>query len=238
MSFFRFKQFSVQQDAAAMKVGTDATLLGAWADVVNSENILDIGSGTGILSLMLAQRNEIAKITALELDEAAFLQSKFNFENSPWSNRLEVFHTAVQDFETELKIDCIISNPPYYEHQKHVKAAKEQRRIARSTVTLTYDELCHSVIRLLSNDGSFHLILPSNAENDFVKIATENKLLLFRKTFVIPIENKAANRVLMSFSKQEKPYSESKLTIRKSGTVAHDYSPEFEAILRDFLIIF
>jgi tRNA1Val (adenine37-N6)-methyltransferase len=238
MSVFRFKQFSVHQDAAAMKVGTDATLLGAWADVAFVENILDIGSGTGVLSLMLAQKNSSAKITALELEQAAFLQTKYNFENSPWSNRLRVLHRAVQDFETDNKFDFIISNPPFYDHTKYFKAAEAQRRLARSTDTLTYEELCISVSRLLRPEGSFQLILPIEVEDDFVKIAAQNQLKLYRKTLVFPKVTKTVNRVLMAFSKAEKTYSESSLTIRNAGTDYHDYSPEFIELLKDFLIIF
>lgn len=238
MSVFRFKQFSVHQDAAAMKVGTDATLLGAWADVANAENILDIGSGTGVLSLMLAQRNENAKITALELEAAAFLQSKYNFEKSLWSNRLSVLHTAVQDFETDHKFDLIISNPPFYDHTKYFKATEVQRRIARSTDTLTFEALCASVSRLLSPEGSFQLILPIEAEDNFVKMAAANHLKLYKKTLVFPKATKTANRLLMSFSKVEKPYSASSMTIRNAGNDYHDYSPEFIELLKDFLIIF
>lgn len=238
MSVFKFKQFSVHQDACAMKVGTDATLLGAWADLQRAENILDIGTGTGVLALMAAQRNLAAKITAVELDEAAFHQAKNNFNISPWANRLRVFHRAIQKFETENKFEIIISNPPFYDHTKHLKAAEEQRRLARSTDTLAYADLCASASRLLSPEGSFQLILPTVAEDDFVKTAASNQLKLYRKTLVFPKATKAANRVLMAFSKVEKSYSESSLSIRNAGSDYHDYSPEFIELLRDFLIIF
>jgi tRNA1Val (adenine37-N6)-methyltransferase len=238
MSVFKFKQFLVHQDACAMKVGTDATLLGAWADLQRAENILDIGTGTGVLALMAAQRNLAAKITAVELDEAAFHQAKNNFSISPWANRLRVFHRAIQKFETENKFEVIISNPPFYDHTKHLKAAEEQRRLARSTDTLAYADLCASASRLLSPEGSFQLILPTVAEDDFVKTAASNQLMLHRKTLVFPKATKAANRVLMAFSKVEKSYLESSLTIRNASSDYHDYSPEFIELLRDFLIIF
>ena len=238
MSVFKFKQFSVHQDACAMKVGTDATLLGAWADLKSAENILDIGTGTGVLALMAAQRNMAAKIIAVELDEAAYHQAKNNFEISPWANRLQIFHSSIQHFERENKFDLIISNPPFFDHTKHLKAAEEQRRLARSTDTLTYADLCASASRLLSPEGSFQLILPTVAEDDFIKIAAVNQLMLHRKTLVFPKANKAANRVLMAFSKEEKSYSESSLSIRNAGSDYHDYSPEFIELLRDFLIIF
>lgn len=238
MSVFKFKQFSVHQDACAMKVGTDATLLGAWADLNSAVNILDIGTGTGVLALMAAQRNMTANITAVELDEAAYHQAKNNFDISPWANRLRVFHSSIQHFEREYKFDLIISNPPFYDHTKHLKAAAEQRRLARSTDTLTYSDLCASVSRLLTPEGSFQLILPTVAENDFVKTAEANQLKLFRKTLVFPKATKAANRVLMAFSKEEKSYSESSLSIRNASSNYHDYNPEFVELLRDFLIIF
>ncbi len=238
MSVFKFKQFSVHQDASAMKVGTDATLLGAWADLKSAENILDIGTGTGVLALMAAQRNLAAKITAVELDEAAFHQAKNNFDISPWATRLRVFHSSIQHFERENKFDIIISNPPFYDHTKHLKAAEEQRRFARSTDTLAYADLCASVVRLLSPEGSFQLILPTVAEDDFVKTAAANHLKLYKKTLVFPKATKKANRVLMAFSKVEKTYSESSLSIRNAGSDYQDYSPEFIELLRDFLIIF
>ncbi len=238
MSIFQFKQFSVRQEVSAMKIGTDSTLLGAWADLTNATQILDIGCGTGVLALMAAQRNSSAKITAVELDDSAFYEAKFNFENSPWSDRLEILHSPIQDFRTSVAFDVILSNPPFYDHEKHLKASEEQRRKARSTDTLSFLELCESINRLLSKEGSFYLILPIDAAEDFIKTATENGLFLYKKTIVIPRVSKAANRVMMAFSKTKKPCSETSITIRNAGNGYHDYSPEFIELLQNFLIIF
>ena len=238
MSIFHFKQFSVRQEISAMKIGTDSTLLGAWADLTNANRILDIGSGTGVLSLMAAQRNSIAKITAVELDDSAFNEAKFNFENSPWSDRLEICHSAIQDFRTSEEFDVILSNPPFYDHEKHLQALELQRRNARSTDTLSFCELCESLKRLISQEGNIYLILPIAAAEDFIKTANENSLFLFKKTMIIPRVTKAANRVMMAFSKTKKPYSETSITIRNAGNGYHDYSPEFIELLKDFLIIF
>ena len=117
MSTFNFKQFSVQQDQCAMKIGTDAVLLGAWCPIENNPfSILDIGSGTGILSLMLAQRSNAEQIDAIEIDEDAYEECVINFENSPWSDRLFCFHASLDEFieEPEIEYDIIISNPPFY----------------------------------------------------------------------------------------------------------------------------
>lgn len=238
MSVFRFKQFEIAQDQCAMKVGTDATILGAWAMITDAASILDIGTGTGVLALMVAQRNALAAITALEFDEAAYLQAKSNFENSSWKKRLKIIHSAVQHFQTNEKFDVIISNPPFYSHDKHLSPAEVSRRRARSTETLTYDDLCRSVALLLKQNGSFQLIIPIESGNEFIEIAKEKGLFLYHKTTIFPSVQKPAKRLLLGFSNVSEAYCEDQLVIRKEGSGNHDYSPEFVELLKDFLIVF
>jgi tRNA1Val (adenine37-N6)-methyltransferase len=155
---FQFKQFTIHQDQCAMKVSTDACILGAWVDVAQAENILDIGAGTGLLSLMMAQRST-ACIDAVELDTPAFEQAKSNIAESNWGDRVEVFLGKIQDFSSDKKYDYIVSNPPFY--QNHLKSEKVQKNQAHHTETLSFEELLDSVLRLRTTSGKFAVLLPA-----------------------------------------------------------------------------
>lgn len=155
---FTFKQFHIDHSRCAMKVGTDGTLLGAWATLPTDGSILDIGTGTGLIAIMAAQRSFGSKITAIDIDEDCVLQARENVSASPWHDRIEVIHSALLDFSPAQKFDCIISNPPYFiDSQLSPDAA---RSTARHTATLPFDELVSGVKRLLADDGHFSLILP------------------------------------------------------------------------------
>jgi len=158
---FKFKQFTIQQDRCAMKIGTDGVLLGAWISLGNNpESILDIGAGTGILSLQLAQRSFAETIEAIEIDENAFEQCVSNFETSPWGDRLFCFHASAQEFATEVEeeYDLIISNPPFYSDD--YKSDDSARNTARFTDTLPFKDLAIVAFQFLSENGIFALILP------------------------------------------------------------------------------
>lgn len=169
---FRFKQFEVAHDKCAMKVNTDGVLLGAWANVTRASRILDIGTGTGVIALMMAQRNSNALIDAIDIDEHAWLQATENFANSPWPGRLQAAHTALQQFifgqqlaaveqrETQVTpgYDLIISNPPYF--VADFKSGNIQKDIARHSVTLSYQDLAEGIARLLAPSGSACIVLP------------------------------------------------------------------------------
>jgi len=238
MSVFKFKQFSIAQDACGMKLSTDATLLGAWATVENAEKILDIGTGTGVLALMSAQRNLKAEISAIEIEAAAYRQAASNFENSPWAERLSLYHLAVQDFESPHLFDSIISNPPYYPETDFVAAPDEQRRKARSTQTLPYTALLQAVAWLLHPEkGTFSLILPVETSSLFISLAQAQGLFLFKRTQVVPRMGKSANRVLLCFATTFFVTKESELILR-TGQGGHDYTEAARELLKDFLIIF
>ena len=160
---FRFKQFAIRQENAAMKVGTDGALLGAWSDVSKANNILDIGTGTAIIAMMVAQRNSTAAITAIEIDEKALIDANFNVENCPWTNRIKIIQSSLQEFTPTLKFDSIISNPPFFENS--LKSNSRSKIKARHTDSLHYSDILNFASIHLSNIGVLHLILPvENAE--------------------------------------------------------------------------
>lgn len=153
---FTFKQFAIEQDRCAMKIGTDGVLLGAWAPIDNHPfSILDIGTGTGIIALMLAQRSAAQQIDALEIDEAAYEQATDNFENSPWNDRLFCFHAGLDEFieEPEEEYDLIVSNPPFY--SEDYKTENESRDLARFQDAMPFEQLLEAADLLLSEHGIF-----------------------------------------------------------------------------------
>lgn len=239
MSTFQFKQFAINQDRCAMKIGTDSTLLGAWAKVIGASKILDIGTGTGVLALMSAQRNETANIIGVEYEEDAFLQASENIAASPWANRIQIYHQAIQDFESVEYFDAIISNPPFYPIDSHLQSTNPARNLARATKSLEFEELLEAVSKLLCpKNGTFSIILPIEVEMVFSKMASTKGLYLIDKTNIIPREGKAVNRVLMAFSKVVHAYTTSNITIRTADEGHHNYSEVFRHLLKDFLIIF
>ena len=176
-STFKFKQFTIHQDKCAMKIGTDAVLLGAWVDIGNNPfSIFDIGSGTGILALMLAQRCHAEVIDAIEIDENAYEQCVDNFENSPWSDRLFCYHASLEEFADEVEdaYDIIISNPPFY--SEDFKSDNSQRDLARFVDALPFEHLLKSVSKLLSEKGRFSVIIPFKEEENFIGLASEVNL--------------------------------------------------------------
>jgi tRNA1Val (adenine37-N6)-methyltransferase len=169
---FKFKQFTINQDRCAMKIGTDGVLLGAWASIENQpESVLDIGAGTGILSLMLAQRSTAPTIEALEIEEDAYEQCVENFEASDWADRLFCFHAGLDEFVAEIDepYDLIISNPPFYSEE--VSSGNTSRDTARQNQSLPFDELLDGVSKLLSSDGLFATIIPFKEEQGFIQLA-------------------------------------------------------------------
>lgn len=155
--YFKFKQFTVYQDRCAMKVGTDGTLLGAWTDVTKSRTILDIGTGTGLIALMLAQRSLTTQITAIDIDIDSVMQAESNVALSPWCDRVKVFCSSLQDFNGS-GYDTIVSNPPYFVNS--LKCPNGHRTLARHTASLSYKDLFDGVTRMLSDDGEFSVIIP------------------------------------------------------------------------------
>ena len=235
MTKFQFKQFSVEQDRCAMKIGTDGVLLGAWTPIDNNPaNILDIGTGTGVIALMLAQRSNGQQIDALEIDEEAYEQSVDNFENSPWSDRLFCFHAGLDEYaeEPEDEYDLIISNPPFY--TEDYKSDNEQRDLARFADAMPFEELIEAADLLLSENGIFSTIIPFKEEAHFLAIAKDYELYPMKITRVKGTATTEIKRSLLALSRKETvDFLIDELIIEISR---HQYTPEYIALTRDFYL--
>lgn len=228
---FQFKQFTIRQDQTAMKVGTDGVLLGAWAEVEKAHQILDIGTGTGLIALMAAQRNHQAYIQAIEIEQQAYEQACQNVCHSPWSDRIEVIHSSLQSFEPENLFDCIICNPPFFNHS--LKTPHNNRNLARHSDSLSHKELLIHASRLLSPNGHFHVILPVTEAKALTDIAPEYQLYPTRITQVFPTPEKAAKRLLIQFSHQQTIVQQDNLVVE---ITRHQYSEEYIRLTQDFYL--
>ncbi len=218
-----------------MKVGTDGVLLGSWTPINNNPfSILDIGAGTGIIALMLAQRSHAEQIDALEIDEEAYEQAVDNFENSPWSDRLFCFHAGLDEFveEPEDEYDLIVSNPPFY--AEDYKSNSEQRDLARFQDAMPFNELIEAADLLLSENGIFSVIIPFKEEENFLALANEFKLYPIKITRVKGTPTSEIKRSLLAFSRNEIPNTEiNELVIE---TARHQYTPEYIELTKDFYL--
>ena len=231
---FTFKQFTVNQERCAMKIGTDGVLLGAWAPLINNPNaILDIGAGTGVLSLMLAQRSTADQIDAIEIDEDAYEQCVENFETSPWGDRLFCFHAGLDEFvdDPEDKYDLIISNPPFY--AEDFKTDDSQRDMARFQDAMPFEELIEAAALLLSDNGIFSVIIPFKEEAKFVSMCKELDLFPLQITRVKGTPTSDIKRSLLAFTRIEQTPLIDELTIEISR---HQYTPEYIALTKDFYL--
>jgi len=235
MSKFSFKQFSVQQDRCAMKVGTDGVLLGAWCPIDNNPfSILDIGTGTGIIALMLAQRSHAEQIDALEIDEGAFEQAVENFENSPWSDRLFCFHAGLDEFvdEPEDEYDLIISNPPFY--SEDYKTNNSQRDLARFQDAMPFEDLIEAADLLLSENGIFSVIIPFKEEERFIDLCAKVELYPVKITRVKGTHSTPIVRSLMAFKRYELAVlTADELVVETSR---HVYTDEYINLTKEFYL--
>lgn len=234
MKPFQFKQFTIQQDKTAMKVGTDGVLLGAWANLdFNPNSILDIGAGTGLIALMMAQRCDAETIDAIELNDEAYEQTVENFESSDWADRLFCYHASLEEFTDEIdeKYDFIISNPPFY--TSTYKELSEERAMARHSESLTYADLLESTSKLLSENGNCAFIIPFEEEENFIKIASENHLYPSRITRVKGALNTAVKRSLLQLSFLKTEPIQSELTLELSR---HNYTEEYKNLVQEFYL--
>ena len=226
MKPFKFKQFEIQQSADVFRVGTDGVLLGALANVDLAGNVLEIGTGTGLVSLMLAQRNPEANFLGIDINEEAVNLTGINFENSPFESRLKNIFQDFKTFETEEKFDCIVSNPPYFE-----ESGSDKDKIARQTVELSFQQLISKSSQLLSANGIFSVIIPFEVGGSFIEIAEENQLFLNRKINIYGIENSKVKRLILEFSLYEKTPDESDFIIEKSP---RKYSDQYFELTKEF----
>lgn len=228
--FFSFKQFTIYQDRCAMKVGTDGVLLGAWARVASASRILDIGTGTGLISLMLAQRSG-ALITAIDIDADAVRQARGNIEASPWKDRVEVVRQDICSYVTNERFDVIVSNPPYFVNS--LKCPDGQRSMARHCDCMEFGDLIKHAVGLLLPEGAFSVIIPTGGMEEFLTIASGYNLFLSRQTLVRTKPDVAPKRVLLEFKKQPVVCIQDELVIELSR---HVYSEAYIELTKDFYL--
>lgn len=231
---FKFKQFTINQDRCAMKIGTDGVLLGAWISVENMPNsMLDVGAGTGLLSLMLAQRSLAENIEALEIDEDAYEQCVENFEASPWADRLFCYHAGLDEFleEIEEPYDLIFSNPPFYSEE--VSSGNVARDNARQNKSLPFDELLEGVSKLLSTNGRFATIIPYKEELTFMALATSLGLFPNRILRVKGNPSAEIKRSLLEFSFTKGKVVEDTLTVEIKR---HEYTAAYQELTQAFYL--
>jgi tRNA1Val (adenine37-N6)-methyltransferase len=233
-TLFQFKQFAVEQGKCAMKISTDAVVLGALADTTDPMSILDIGTGTGVLALMLAQRFPYAKITAIEIEESAFSQAKENFLKSPWQQRLNVVHQDFNEYihNVDQKFDLIVSNPPYYPN--HLVSPNFKKNLAHHHTSLNFEELVEGVQKLLSPQGSFWLILPPDQMKQFNQIALLKDLKPFCQLSIYDKPESKKLREVVGFSMNKEEYFSQKDFFIKDRALK--YSKEYRDLLKDFLL--
>jgi len=231
-NYFKFKQFTVYQDKTAMKVGVDSVLLAAWTNVNNVNSILDIGTGTGLLSLMLAQKTD-AKITAIEIDKDAYSQAIENINISKWKTQIQVVLTSFQNFhDNNSKFDLIICNPPYFINS--LKSLQKQRNTARHNDDLSLNDLFKGVKKILSEKGRMTLIYPYEQKELLFEVANNYKLYPSKALIIRGNENKKPNRIIIEFLHQKTEIKTEKINIRNSAT--NSYSGKYKEITKDYYL--
>ena len=226
MKPFQFQKFDIIQHENVFRVGTDGVLLGALCQVENAQKILEVGTGTGLISLMLAQRNANAEITALDLNEDAVKLAQENFKNSPFSDKLQVFHQDFKIFESQEKFDFVVCNPPFFEENNSVKDV-----LARQQVELTFRNLIEKASKILSSEGIFSVIIPSESAQEFENLAEDFDLYLVRKVNIFGIENGVLKRNVLEFSKKKSSLETLDFTIEKSP---RKYSDQYLELTKEF----
>jgi tRNA1Val (adenine37-N6)-methyltransferase len=229
---FTFKQFTIHQDQTAMKVTTDACILGAYTDVKDATNILDIGTGTGLLSLMLSQRS-IAKIDAIEINESAYNQAVINVNESIFKETIKVYNTSIQGFSTDNQYDLIVSNPPFF--QNHLKSETVSRNNSLHTDTLSFEDLLSSVLSLLSSDGTFVVLLPMYESSVFEQLAISKELYPQKKLMIRHRKGSKILRIITTFGRIKKEIIHEELIIKNPD---ESYTTDFQALLKDYYLIF
>jgi tRNA1Val (adenine37-N6)-methyltransferase len=233
-SFFNFKQFNIYQEKSAFKVGTDGVLLGACSDVSKARQILDIGSGTGLITLMLAQRCE-AEITAIESDYESYVETCENVKRSRWSERIKVIHTDLQNFENEnQKFDLIVTNPPFYTDS--LRNPDPRKSAARHNDSLTSVELLQGAAKFLYDEGHLQLILPYVEGNLFIAEANRFGLYCTNILKIKPLPTSEIRRLILNFSRIQKKPVERFLTIEHGKR--HEFTQEYINLTKDFYLKF
>lgn len=233
-NIFQFKQFRINQSKSAMKIGTDGVLLGAWTPITkNPLKVLDVGSGTGLIALMLAQRLPEAKVVGVEIDENAAFEAADNFKNSPWSSRLKLVHDQFQFFaqKSEQTFDLIASNPPFF--KTPIEQSKSSRTAARNNYYLPYEDLFAGVKKLLSDQGEFTLICPFEYRNNLIELGLSNALHLSQELCVKGSQTSSFKRILMCFSKVKTNLKTQELVLEKKR---HERTEAYQNLVSDYYL--
>jgi len=233
--YFKFKQFTINQDKTAMKVGTDGVLLGAWTDCNSVKSILDIGTGTGLIALMLAQKSD-AKIVAIEKNQDAYKQAFENVENSKWKDRISIIFSDFSDFakQSNEKFDLIVSNPPYFVNS--LKNPNKNKTEARHNDSLPYETLIEGINLISHSKTIFNLIIPAEQKEKLIQISNDFDFHCNKITYVKPNIEKLPKRVLMSFSKNKTDIFENSFAIET--TERHCYTEEYKKLTKDYYLAF
>ena len=233
-NYFNFKQFTIYQDKSAFKVGTDGVLLGAYTDVTGVNRILDIGSGTGLISIMLAQRCE-AEITAIEPDDESYIQTCENVSRCDWHERIKVEHTDLQNLnQVQGKFDLIVTNPPFFSDS--LKSPDLRKSFARHNDSLTSDGILEGVSKLLADEGRLQLILPYVEGNVFIAEANKYGLYCNNILKIKPLPSSEIRRLILTFSKNQIKPAESFLTIEHGRR--HEFTEEYKNLTKEFYLKF
>lgn len=231
---FRFKQFTVHQDKCTMKIGTDGVLLGAWANMESAKTALDIGTGTGVIAIMLAQRSSDCQVFGIEIDRVACEQAAENMKASPFADRLSAINSSIQDFtdQSDQTFDLIVSNPPFFSGGTF--SHNENRNNVRHTVKLPHGDLLGAVRKLLSAEGRFCVILPLIEGMRFRELARTYNLYCTKMTEVIPKADKQVERLLLEFQRREVALKKDQLVIQNQNR--NDWTPEYVDLTKDFYL--
>lgn len=232
---FQFKQFNIQDEKSALRVGTDAVLLGAYVMPKKSKAILDIGCGSGIIALMMAQKST-SLIDAIDIDFESIQEAKINFGNSPWSKQLIAIHSSISDYvkQSNKKYDLIISNPPFFNNS--LKSISDRNNLSKHTLSLSHEELLSGVKNLLMADGEFYVILPFDQMSPFLNTALIAGLFCTQKLIIYPTTKKPANRIILGLRNNHPiKTNEESLSIRDSSG---NFTEQYKTLTRDFYINF
>ena len=229
---FKFKQFNVHHDRCSMKVGTDGVLLGAWVNVSGCKNILDVGTGSGVIALMLAQRTSAyTKIEAVEIEEEDAAQAKENVAQSSWSEKIKVTNQSLQNFISNKTFDLIVSNPPYFINSKLSPSVKRSQ--ARHTGSLSYVELISSAIKLLNPSGKLAVILPFEEGKQFESLANKNNLHIARQLAFYSRQGKPQERWLFEFAFESTAITTENLILHAAS---EEWSDDYKLLMKDFYL--
>jgi tRNA1Val (adenine37-N6)-methyltransferase len=226
---FSLKQFDIKQDRTAMKVGTDGLLLGAWAQ--GGKHVLDIGTGTGLIALMMAQRFPEAHVDAIDIDADAASQAEDNARRSPFADRVAVRCVSLQEYVAEREYDSIVCNPPFF--TQSLQSPDSKRTLARHSIALPFDDLFRHARRLMSEDGVLSIVVPSDALSQIETAAVMNNLFLVRRCLVRTTRKKPARRLLLSFSQKPSPFHDEEGVIQEA---VNEPSEWYRNLTCDFLL--